>query len=153
MLRSVLLGLLGELPEPFWSHFALFLAHFRFIFDAFSGARFHIISSSFHTRSPNFLSQFSKDPPEALPTPIALRGRAAAERVHTRSYGLAVSIVGGLLPLSPCSSSWLSRSCSRCSCCSCCSRHACNACTLSRLSRFPFHDSQVFFWSQKAWYL
>ena len=25
--------------------------------------------------------------------------------------------------------------------------------TLSRLTRFPFHDSQVYFWSQKAWYL
>ena len=84
---------------------------------------------------------------KTLPAQTARRGRAAAERGHTRSYGLAVSIVGGLLPLSPCSSSWFSRSCSRCSCCSCCSRLACNACTLSRLPRFPFHDSQVHFGS------
>ena len=74
-------------------------------------------------------------------------GRVAAAQGHKRSYGLAVSILGRLSPLSPCCCSLSCRSCSCCSCCSFCPRLACNACTPSSLTRFPFHDSQVsFFW-------
>ena len=70
-------------------------------------------------------------------------GRVAAAQGHKRSYGLAVSILGRLSPLSPCCCSLSCRSCSCCSCCSFCPRLACNACTPSSLTRFPFHDSQV----------
>ena len=73
-------------------------------------------------------------------------GRVAAAQGHKRSYGLAVSILGRLSPLSPCCCSLSCRSCSCCSCCSFCPRLACNACTPSSLTRFPFHDSQVSVW-------
>ena len=77
-------------------------------------------------------------------------GRVAAAQGHKRSYGLAVSILGRLSPLSPCCCSLSCRSCSCCSCCSFCPRLACNACTPSSLTRFPFHDSQVSCWSYKS---
>ena len=82
---------------------------------------------------------------DALPPQTPGVGREAAEQGRRRSYGLAVSILGRLSPLSPCCCSLSCRSCSCCSCCSLCSRLACIACTLSGLSRFPFHDSQVYF--------
>ena len=64
---------------------------------------------------------------ETLPAQTARRARAAGELGHKRSYGLAVSILGRLSPLSPCSSMWFWRSVSCCSSCSRCSRLACNA--------------------------
>ena len=82
---------------------------------------------------------------DALPPQTPGVGREAAEQGRRRSYGLAVSILGRLSPLSPCFCSLSCRSCSCCSCRSLCSRLACIACTLSGLSRFPFHDSQVYF--------
>ena len=83
---------------------------------------------------------------DALPPQTPGVGREAAEQGRRRSYGLAVSILGRLSPLSPCFCSLSCRSCSCCSCRSLCSRLTCIACTLSGLSRFPFHDSQVSFW-------
>ena len=80
---------------------------------------------------------------DALPPQTPGVGREAAEQGRRRSYGLAVSILGRLSPLSPCFCSLSCRSCSCCSCRSLCSRLTCIACTLSGLSRFPFHDSQV----------
>ena len=84
-----------------------------------------------------------RDATETLPPQTARRGRVAAPQGHKRSYGLAVSILGRLSPLSPGCCSMSCRSCSCCSCCSFCPRLACNACTPSSLTRFPFHDSQV----------
>ena len=81
---------------------------------------------------------------DALPPQTPGVGREAAEQGRRRSYGLAVSILGRLSPLSPCFCSLSCRSCSCCSCLSLCSRLPCIASTLSGLSRFPFHDSQVF---------
>ena len=80
---------------------------------------------------------------DALPPQSPGVGREAAEQGRRRSYGLAVSILGSLSPLSPCFCSLSCRSCSCCSCRSLCSRLTCIACTLCGLSRFPFHDSQV----------
>ena len=80
---------------------------------------------------------------DALPPQTPGVGREAAEQGRRRSYGLAVSILGRLSPLSPCFCSLSCRSCSCCSCLSLCSRLPCIASTLSGLSRFPFHDSQV----------
>ena len=82
---------------------------------------------------------------DALPPQTPGVGREAAEQGRRRSYGLAVSILGRLSPLSPCCCSMSCRSCSCCSCCSFCPRLACNACTPSSLTRFPFHDRQVYF--------
>ena len=80
---------------------------------------------------------------DALPPQTPGVGREAAEQGRRRSYGLAVSILGRLSPLSPCCCSMSCRSYCCCSCCSFCPRLACNACTPSSLTRFPFHDSQV----------
>ena len=99
-----------------------------------SGSDFVRISKEFYKQ---------RDATETLPPQTARRGRVAAPQGHKRSYGLAVSILGRLSPLSPCCCSMSCRSCSCCSCCSFCSRLACNACTPSSLTRFPFHDSQV----------
>ena len=77
---------------------------------------------------------------ETLPAQTARRARAAGELGHKRSYGLAVSILGRLSPLSLSCSSWSWGSCSGCCCCSRCSGFAFRACTLSSFSRFPFHD-------------
>ena len=74
---------------------------------------------------------------DTLPAQTARRARAAGELGHMRSYGLAVSILARLSPLSPCSSMWFWRSLSCCSSCSRCSRLACNArrSSVSRASR------------------
>ena len=106
-----------------------------------------------------------RDATEALPAPTARRARAAGEQGHkrfTRSCTLAVLMLwslllccssscsrprrpctlaalmlGLLLPLLRCCSSWCWRSCSCPSCCSRCSCVACSACTAltSRASR------------------
>ena len=73
---------------------------------------------------------------DALPPQTPGVGRAAAEQGRGRSYGLAVSILARLSPLSPCCSSWSWRSCSRCSACSRCSCGACSA-QRSLASRAP----------------
>ena len=74
---------------------------------------------------------------ETLPAQTARRARAAGELGHKRSYGLAVSTLARLSPLSPCSSMWFWRSLSCCSSCSRCSRLACNTSrsSVSRASR------------------
>ena len=100
-------------------------------------------------RFPSDFHRFHARPPQergdrdALPPQNPGVGREAAEQGRRRSYGLAVSILGRLSPLSPCFCSLSCRSCSCCSCRSLCSRLTCIACTLSGFSRFPFHDSQV----------
>ena len=89
-----------------------------------------------------------------IPTPTGrARARSARARAPPRLYSLAGLRLTLLLLLLPCCSS-------RCSCSGLSSfpmllrlffRLQCS--TLFSLSRFPFHDSQVYFSSQKAWYL
>ena len=106
-----------------------------------SGRSREASGSDFVRISEEFTSNAMRPRRSQLKPPGA--GRAAAAQGHKRSYGLAVSILGRLSPLSPCCCSLSCRSCSCCSCCSFCPRLACNACTPSSLTRFPFHDSQV----------
>ena len=107
-----------------------------------SGRSREASGSDFVRISEEFTSNARRPRRSQLKPPGA--GRVAAAQGHKRSYGLAVSILGRLSPLSPCCCSLSCRSCSCCSCCSFCPRLACNACTPSSLTRFPFHDSQVF---------
>ena len=106
-----------------------------------SGRSREASGSDFVRISDEFTSNARRPRRSQLKPPGA--GRVAAAQGHTRSYGLAVSILGRLSPLSPCCCSLSCRSCCCCSCCSFCPRLACNACTPSSLTRFPFHDSQV----------
>ena len=106
-----------------------------------SGRSREASGSDFVRISEEFTSNARRPRRSQLKPPGA--GRVAAAQGHKRSYGLAVSILGRLSPLSPCCCSMSCRSCSCCSCCSFCPRLACNACTPSSLTRFPFHDSQV----------
>ena len=106
-----------------------------------SGRSREASGSDFVRISEEFTSNARRPRRSQLKPPGA--GRVAAAQGHKRSYGLAVSILGRLSPLSPCCCSLSCRSCSCCSCCSFCPRLACNACTPSSLTRFPFHDSQV----------
>ena len=108
-----------------------------------SGRSREASGSDFVRISEEFTSNAMRPRRSQLKPPGA--GRVAAAQGHKRSYGLAVSILGRLSPLSPCCCSMSCRSCSCCSCCSFCPRLACNACTPSSLTRFPFHDSQVYF--------
>ena len=108
-----------------------------------SGRSREASGSDFVRISEEFTSNARRPRRSQLKPPGA--GRVAAAQGHKRSYGLAVSILGRLSPLSPCFCSLSCRSCSCCSCRSLCSRLTCIACTLSGLSRFPFHDSQVYF--------
>ena len=81
------------------------------------------------------------------------RARSARARAHPRLSRLAGLQLGMLLLLLRCC-------CSRCLC-SCSSSSPLlfrlllrlQCLTLPCFSRFPFHDSQVYFWSQKALYL
>ena len=106
-----------------------------------SGRSREASGSDFVRISEEFTSNARRPRRSQLKPPGA--GRVAAAQGHKRSYGLAVSILGRLSPLSPCCCSLSCRSCSCCSCRSLCSRLSCIACTLSGFSRFPFHDNQV----------
>ena len=82
-----------------------------------------------------------------IPTPTGrARARSARARAHPRMSSLAGLWLVMLLLVLRCCSSWCSCSCSSSSplLLRLLLRLQCS--TLSRLTRFPFHDSQVYFW-------